>query len=518
MSTVIHRFTSADNLNELVETGFMLRRRLLQFVLLALAVGLAIAIYVKPNYVASSQMVVLPSDEYTFRATAGSHSLANEALSLENMMDSEIAIIRSPALAHAVIAEIGVKTLYPALARKPNLLARLITMLHNLVIPPKATAGADETIERAVPLFESHLDAVAGAENDVITISFANPKAAVAQRVLATLQTLYLERRRSIFTDRQSRAVATAVSDQRAALTAAEARLTAFEAAHNVTQFQTRESILLSQQGQMEQDLMATNSNVAQLNASLAALHKAHASVPPSIALQQSNNIDERTVALRTSLDEMRTKLASMLANYRADSPEAENLRAQIATETALLAHATANGGPSSLQSGQNPVYGQINLDLMQDTAALAAARTRATQDTTSLAAIATQLTQLDALKAQLGNLERQQSLAAANYADAAKTLSERQLVEQVDAEKRANVRVLSPPVLPLNPFPLRKLIMLATAVLALFGIILIVILGNFFRKGALFGRVLEADTGIPLLAIIPELGLTQRHQITIGR
>jgi uncharacterized protein involved in exopolysaccharide biosynthesis len=517
MSTMTNRFTSADNLHELVETGFKLRRRLLQFVLLVLVVSLAIALYVKPNYVASSQMVVLPSNEYTFRPTAGSHSLANEALSLENMMDSEVAIIRAPALAHAVIAEIGVKTLYPAMVRKPNLFQRLIHAVHDLIIPQKPAAPGD-IIERAIPVFESHLDAVAGADNDVITISFGNPKPAVAQQVVATLQKLYLARRRSIFTDRQSRAVARAVADQRQALNAAEARLTAFQTAFNVTQFQTRESILLNQQGLMEQDLMATNSNVAQLTTSLAALHRAHGTVPPSIALQQSTNIDQRTTALRTSLDALRTRLASILSNYRADSPEAENLRAQIATETALLAHATANGAPSSLQSGQNPVYGQINLELMQDSAALAAARTRAAQDRSSLTQLAAQLTKLDALKAQLGTLERQRSLAAANYADAARTLSERQLVEQVDAEKRANVRVLSPPALPLNPFPLRKLIMLAGGVLALFGSVMIMLLGNFLRKGALFGRVLEADTGIPLLAIIPELGLAQMRQITITR
>ncbi|MCW8308625.1 hypothetical protein AruPA_16435 [Acidiphilium sp. PA] len=517
MSTMTSRFTSADNLHELVETGFKLQQRLLQFVLLMLVISLAIALYVKPNYVASSEMVVLPSNEYTFRPTAGSHSLANEALSLENMMDSEIAIIRSPALAHAVIAQIGVKTLYPAMVRRPNLLLRLLHDVHDMFVSHKATRPGD-IVERAIPLFESHLDAVAGADNDVITISFGNPKPAVARQVVATLQKLYLARRRRIFTDRQSRAVARAVAAQRVALNAAEARLTAFQTAHNVTQFQTRESILLNQQGQMEQDLMATNSNVAQLTTSLAALHQAHGTVPRAIALQQSTNIDERTMALRTSLDALRSRLASLLSNYRADSPEAENLRAQIATESALLAHATANDAPSSLQSGQNPVYAQINLELMQDSAALAAARTRAAQDRSSLVHLAAQLAKLDALKAQLGTLERQRSLAAANYADATRTLSERQLVEQVDAEKRANVRVLSPPSLPLNPSPLRKLIMLAGGVLTLFGIVMIVLLGNFFRKGALLGRVLEADTGIPLLGIIPELGFAQMRQVTISQ
>ncbi|MEE3502686.1 hypothetical protein [Acidiphilium acidophilum] len=518
MSSTTHRFTSADNLHELVETGFMLRRRLLKFALLILAIGLGFALYVKPSYIATSQMVVLPSTEYTFRPTAGSRSLANEALSLQNMMDSEVAIIRSADLAHQVISTIGVRTLYPALARKPGLLDRLITTIHNLVVPPKPSSGSGALIERAIPVFESHLDVIAGADNDVITIRFGNPSPEVARQVVATLQKLYLERRRAIFTDRQSRAVAAAVAVQRRALATAEDNLTAFQAAHNVTQFQTRESILLSQQGGMEQDLMATRSKVAQLSTSLAALRRAHASVPRSVPLRQSTNIDERTMALRSSLDALRTKLATMLSNYRPSSPEAQDLRAQIATETALLAHATANGAPSSLESGQNPVFGQIDLDLMQDTASLAAARTRAQQDSAGLAHIGTQLTRLDALKAKLGNLERQKDLAAANYANAAKTLSERQLVEQVDAEKRANVRVLSPPVVPLNPAPLRKLIMLAAVILALFGAVLIVILGNFFRKGALFGRVLEADTDIPLLGIIPELGLTQMHQIKVSR
>lgn len=506
MPRMTDRYTAADNLTELVETGFMLRRRIGLVVGLVLVAALAAALMIKPNYIASSQVVVLPSDEYTFHPSVGSNSLANEALSLQNMLDSEVAIIKSPALARAVLREVGVKTLYPALARKPGLVHRVMQYVRDLVLTPPKMTGANDAIARAVPLFESHLQAIAGAENDVITISFGNPKAAVAQKVLATLETMYLQQRRAMFISHESHGVAAAVAAQRAALDRAETALATFESAHNVTQFETREAILLKQQGTMEEDLMGATSSVAQLTTSLAALQKERAQVPHSIALQQSNDIGQRTAALRTSLDALRTRLAAELSNYRADSPEAANLRQQIATETALLARSTANNAPSSVQTGQNPVYGQINLNLMQDTAALAAARTRVTQDRAGLRQIDAQLKSLDGLKTELGTLKRQRSLAASDYASAGKTLAARQLAEQVDAVKRASVRILSAPTLPLTPFPLRKLIMLVGVVVALVGATLVVLLGNFFRRGALLARVLEADMGIPLLGVIPEL------------
>ncbi|MGC9269486.1 GumC family protein [Acidiphilium sp.] len=506
MSGFTHRYTAADHFMELLETGFMKRRMILAGCGLILVAAFAIALLVKPTYIATSQLLVLPSDAYAIRTTAGSHSLANQAMSREAMVGSEIAILKSPALAHEVIAGIGLQTLYPALARKPGLLARVYAAIHDLMAPPPPGAAHHDPINRAIPLFESHLNAIAGPHDDVITLSFGHRNPVLAQRVVSVLEQDYLRRRERIFSDDQSAAVARRVRAEREALDQAESRLTAFEIAHNVTQFEAREAILLGQQGRMEQDLMTATSSVAQLTTSLAALrHERHAA-PPTIALQQSVDTDERTASLRTSLDDLRSRLAALLSNYRSDSPEAENLRRQIATQTALLAHATANGAPSSRQSGPNPVYATINLDLLQDTAALAAGRIRATQDRRDLTIIEGQLTRLETLKAQWVNLQRQQTVAAADYADAARTLSDRRMIEQVDAETSANVRVLSPPLRPMAPFPLRKLIMLAGVILAIVGAALTVLLANFFRRGALLGRVLEADSGIPLLAIIPEL------------
>lgn len=518
MSLVVHRHSASDNLSELLETGFMLRRRIIGFGVLTVALALAIALSVKPNYVATSQLIVLPSDEYTFRATAGSHSLANEALSRHAMMGSEVAILKSPELAHAVIATIGLPALDPAMLRKPGLLARLIAHLRGPAAPtPGATARQTE-IDRAVPVFESRLAVAAGTADDIITLKFADPNPAMARRVLSTLERLYLVRRRGIFTDQQSAAVARQVAVERHSLDRAEARLTAFQAAHNVTQFHTRAAILLNQQGQLEQDLMTTTSGIAQLTTKLAVLRKQHATVAPTISLKQSINIDKRTIALRNSLDGLRTTLATLLSNYRADSPEVINLRRKITTEQALLDHANADAAPSALQSGQNPIYAQINVELLQDTANRATARIRAAQDRKGLTHIANQLSRLDALKAESSDLSRQQKVAAAAYADAAKTLSGREMVEQVDAEKRANVRVMSAPTQPIYPYPLRKLIMLGGAILATIGAIAIVLLGNFFRAGALLARVFEAQTGIPTLAVIPELKAPQTLRLPAGR
>lgn len=515
MSDLVRRQAASDNFRELVETGFRLRRLLLRIVLVILALTVVIALIVRPHYVASSQFLVLPSEEYTFHPLAGSQSLANEAMSRKAIMGSEIAILKAPALARAVIAEIGLHELYPALARKPGAIARAFAWMHALVFPHN-TPQAHNPLDRAVPVFLNHLTVDAGAENDLLTLSFAARNPALARHVLDTLDRLYLIRRQALFTDLQSAAVAREVAADREALDRAETKLTNFEAAHNVTRFETRETILLDQQGKMEQNLMNATTSIAEFDARLAALKGARKTEPSTIRLLASTNMDERTQAVRVDLDALKSKLASELDNYRADSPEVASLRQKIAAQSALLAHSLRNGAASSVESGQNPVYAEINLQTMRDSTALAAARGQAKQDRAGLQAIGRRLARLDVLKTALARLESRKSIAAAAYADASKILGERQIVEEVAAEKRANVRLLSSPMLPLAPYPLRKLIGLGGVILALLAAIMTIFLGNMFRKGVLLGRVLEAEARIPLLAVVPDLGAAEARRLSV--
>lgn len=506
MSELAYPDQRSSNFREVLETAFLLRRRVIGFAVLVMVAALAAAVLVRPNYVARSELIVLPSDEYTFRATAGSTSLANGAMSLQTIMTSETAILNSPSLARAVIRRIGVKTLYPNMLRKPGLFARAKAELHELMSPHGNTKTKLSLVSRAIPVFESHLTVLAATQSDVITVSFAHPDPVVAKLVLATLETLYLKRRRALFADPQSAAVANEVSRLRAVLDQAEARLAKFQADNHVLRFQTQEVILLNQQGSMEQDLMTADNRVAQLTASIATLDRERGVIPKTVRLQQNTDIGERTASLRGSLDRLRTKLASLSGDYRTGSPMMKNLQSEIGREAALLARATADNAPSVLQSGRNPVSDQVDLDLLRDKTALTAAQARVAQDRHALGIIRRRLHLLSAIKLKFNNLERQKKVASDNYVAAAAVLSDRVLVEQVNAAKRASVRILSPARLPIYPAPLRRIIVLLGAIIAVIGSVLIVLLANFFRKGVLQARVFEIDSGIPVLAVVPEL------------
>lgn len=505
MSAIVQRQTAAINFHELYATGHRLRGRIIRIVLGLLALTIVIALLVSPKYIARSELMVLPSDEYTYHPAAGSTSLANEALPQEAVMGSEIAILRSPAVARSVIKTIGLKTLYPALARKPDLIERCIAVVHAF-LSPTPSHGKPDPIAAAIPVFESHLGTMVGTNDNVITVTFSHRKPVIAERTLFAIEAAYLAQRRAIYTDEQSKAVAVEAARERTTLDQAAAALSTFQAAHNVTQFQTRETILLNQQGVMEQNLMKTNSSIAELIARLATLRREHRTVQTQIPLQQSTNIDQRTAALRSSLDGLRSKLDTMSSNYRANSPEMRNLRRQINAQTATLRQDLRNRSLSSSVTGINPVYSEINLDLTRNAAALAAARSSVGQDQAALSRINAELRKLDALKVQLADLDRRKDIASRNYAATMTVLSDRRLVEQVNAEKRANVRVLSLPNLPINPYPLRRLILLAGMILCVVCSVAIVVLANFFRAGRLSGKAFELNTGIPLLAVIPEL------------
>jgi uncharacterized protein involved in exopolysaccharide biosynthesis len=122
------------------------------------------------------------------------------------------------------------------------------------------------------------------------------------------------------------------------------------------------------------------------------------------------------------------------------------------------------------------------------------------------LGALNKQIADLDAEELRLHQLERSRAILEDNYRAVSKILDERQIVETVEANRQSSVRVIQPPRVPALPQPTRRLILLAGLVVSMLLSIGSILASHFFRAIYLRPEALEMDTGLTVLASVPEM------------
>ncbi|MBN8909439.1 MAG: hypothetical protein J0H99_23240, partial [Rhodospirillales bacterium] len=135
----------------------------------------------------------------------------------------------------------------------------------------------------------------------------------------------------------------------------------------------------------------------------------------------------------------------------------------------------------------------------------------------TQLAALKQQIDRLDGEETTLHQLERNRTVLEDNYKSVSKILGDRTVIENVEASRESSVRVIEPPRPPAMPRPLRRLIVIGGALLSVILAVGVTLMSHFFRSIYLRPEALELDTGLPVLASVPETRALARSAILIG-
>jgi uncharacterized protein involved in exopolysaccharide biosynthesis len=124
----------------------------------------------------------------------------------------------------------------------------------------------------------------------------------------------------------------------------------------------------------------------------------------------------------------------------------------------------------------------------------------------TQLSTLNKQVASLDADESNLHQLERNRAILEDNYRAVTKILDERQTIEAVQAHRESSVRVIQPPRVPSLPQATRRLILMAGLVVSMVLAIGSILMSHFFRAIYLRPEALEMDTGLTVLASVPEM------------
>ncbi|HQT76010.1 MAG: hypothetical protein B7Z80_03750 [Rhodospirillales bacterium 20-64-7] len=478
-------------IRDLMLTALTQKARILLIFFCVMAIAIGIAASIKPDYKAKSSLLVLLGTEHSFRPAAGQQFVNSGGVDQEQVLRTEASILGSDDLHRTVIREVGLGKMYPKLLEKPsplmkwlNDVKRSITDTLGMTVPARPGASSDP-MDRAVDLFARNLTLTVDKKSSVIGVDFTNPDAQVAADALSTLETQYLALREKLYADKQAPIVKVQQAAVGKQLADADAALQTFKQQHDISNFAERRAILLKQQGDLEVALAKADSTVAGQQARLNQLDQQMAAATGSkknaaAALQgMVQAFHKREVEAETryrgspAVDEARREMLDRQTDIaRMQSTQAFNIQAELDKTAADLRYAIA---------GHDAISGQ-------------------------LADLNKQIDKLNSDEMQLHKLERSRAILEDDYKAVSKILDEREIVESVEAHRESSVRVIQPPRAPDLPLPTRRLILLAGIVVSMLLSIGSVLMAHFFRAIYLRPEALEMDTGLTVLASVPEM------------
>lgn len=481
-------------IRDLMLTAFSQKARVFLIFFCIMALSIVIAVQVQPDYKAKSSLLVLLGTEHSFRPAAGQQFSNGGGVDAEQVLRTEASILGSDDLHRTVIREIGIEKMYPKLLQKPGPVGQWLADTKRFVtdtmgMTEKTTeTGAVDPMSQAIDLFARNLTVSVDKKSSVIGLDFTNPDKNIAADALRILETQYLALRTKLYGDVQAPIVQVQQDAVGKQLADADAALQTFKQQHDISNFIERRAILLKQQGDQETALIKSEATIAEQTARLTQLNQQLGSVAGA-----KKGAPNAAAALQGMVQAYQQRQEDAQTHYRG-SPAVDDARRQMLereTDIARMQSTQAFG----VQADRNKTEADLRSSLAGHDAIAA-----------QLAAINKQVVGLDADESQLHQLERNRAILEDNYKAVSKILDERQTVEAVEAHRESSVRVIQPPRVPALPQPTRRLILLAGIIVSMLLSIGSILMSHFFRAIYMRPEALEMDTGLTVLASVPEM------------
>jgi uncharacterized protein involved in exopolysaccharide biosynthesis len=512
----------ASALEALLVTFFANYRRILWVPGTVLALALIGALLAPTRYPVEAQVLVTLGPEYTYQPPAGEPTTVGQSLDHDQVMHTETAILQSGDLHRATLRAVGLDRLYPDYVH-PGVIARLMNGLQGAIAWLGSLIGLDSGVARLPPdpvnlalrEFDSALSFDVPKVGSVITITYRHKNPQLAAAALNELLTLYIQRRAELFRNDQSAIVAKQVEIAKAALTQADSKLADFQLRHKVGGFQAQRDILLRRRGELQTDRADAQSQAAQYQVRLAGLTQQLARIAPTVTSGRDTDFEMRTSPARSSLEQLRAQYANALVQYRPDAPLVLALRAQIAAREADVAATRDDKSATTIRTSQNPTWLGLQDDKLKSETNLSVQRTRLEQDDQHLAELGAEIAALDESEEQLGQLQLERTVSEDAYRSATKILDDRRVIDAVEAQRRPTARVLQPAVPPLYPTPVRRLVIGAGIVVAIFALLVTTLVTHAFSRTYWLPETMELELGVPVIAVIRELPVAATKRLS---
>lgn len=446
-----HQFAASGHYTarELVTLMFRQARLIMVVFFTIAALGVAGAATLKPLYPAETRVMVLPSRDYMMRQDVGLTSGPVIALDQNQVVRTEIEIMTSRTMIERVVDVVGPERLYPDVAfedamAKPSPIATFAAWARGLLgMAGTQEPPAENTLRgKIVSAFAKDLTVNPVKDANVITIVFSHRDRVIAAETANALVDAYLDHRRAVLAQPRTEVFSSKRQEYAERLRGVETQLEAFKAENNISSFPDQKSLLLRQHAEMASERIDTSTRLSEAEGRLVALRQTLRATPEQIELySESSSQDSRDTA-RSTMVTLEMRRNELLTKFREDSRYVTDLDDQIAQLRRIISQTPPKQADTKRQ-GRNPVYDQVATSVATLEAEVASLRQRALSLTEKVEMLSVRLAEFDHAERRYNELVLQRQLLEDNLKTYSQKVEESTIMEELDRQKTANVRVV---------------------------------------------------------------------------
>lgn len=452
---------------------------LMLLVFLPLAgIGVYAALQLEEEYVASSRVLVSPSDEYVFRPSVGD-GVQNTLPDTDQLTQTEIELMLSPVVAERVLEEFGLARLYPKLAKA------------------LAEAPADEKYEKSqagLLALQEHFEAFAAPKQSVIFANFKHPDAQLSSDVLNALLETYLEYRADIFEDKSPGSLSRQTDQFEKELLEIEEEIRQFLLSNNIGDFETERSTTQTLFATTQEMLFANTARQSELDGEIMLLNQQLQRVQPGIDVFTEDTSSQSIVTLELEREELLTR-------YKPGSQAVRDIDERIARARQYVNSAGRPVG--TVRRGPNPLYQSIETRLSEASAQAASLRLQKIELERQAAEVQNRQRRLARLEPKWQELIRMRDLLETNVRNFATREVEARSLAEIAKQGSDNIKILEPARRPAAGESLKLFALIGVILAAAFTALLFGLGAALTRKGFVTPGSLERTLGLPVVSTI---------------
>lgn len=487
MADLIIRDKTDRTLREFSYVLFRHKRKVIWFFLsVVLIVGL-ITIFMPRTYTSEAKLLVrLGRESASLDPTvSASGQVVQVQQRRENIIKSELEILKSQDLAEKVVDKLGPKVISP-----PS--------IFSFLWKSDPVAERDAAVRKVMKEWDIRAD----RDSNIINISYQANSPKLAHDVVATLISAYLEKHLAVNRTPGSYVFFKQQTDKTASkLANVEARLAALKNSTGIASVDEQRKLILDREANLSRDLEQTKADHQVSLAKIAAMKELLARLPKTLVLSKTSGIGADY--MRADLYKLQLKEQDLLSRYTEKNFLVKQVRREIRNAQALL----TKEGPATKQvtKGLNTTYAQTNLALVSEEANSAALQKKTQALGLALADVQHNLQAFNKNEVQVAQVQRQKEILEASYRDYAQKMEQARIDDALETEKISNISVAQAATFPVKPSSPRPGIDLALGViLATCGAAGLAFMAEGLDHSLKRPEEVEGKLHLPLLTTVP--------------
>ncbi|MBX7256420.1 MAG: GumC family protein [Candidatus Hydrogenedentes bacterium] len=443
----------------------------------------------------------------------------------ENEVNSELAILKSRAIAEEVVQKIGVD----ALLEKPDESSEVQPPVPAMKdaqqelralrreVREKEAGGAGLLValdlatpltpqEKAVKTVMENTTVVAESKTDILSVKYDAPSPALAQRALdAMLQSFQEHHIRVHATQASPDFFEEQTRQYQSELESSQQKLAAFREEHGITSLEQQKIVLLQQVSALETQLADTKAELSASEKRVASMRKTLSGREKVTELSRTTGRTNYAAdALKEKLLELKLQETDLASRYPETHRPLIDIRKQVKEAQAALAREMETH--TEVTTGIDTSFQELQLTLENEDAQLASHEGRAKVLEDELARQKSSLADLAAQEVTLKTLEREVELAEKDYKEYRESLQRARISSAMDRDNVSNVSVVQPATLPMGPVKPNKILNLALGLfLAMFAALSVAMTFEYFDDSVNSPEQVEKWVGVPVLVTVSD-------------